>query len=113
VDRGEIPPRIRSDIDSIDTFARETVAVVDKYLALFADIHDVATAKKAARDIRDLGVELRALTTALRSTPVQSSVQEAEVALQLAKLPFRMNNQDISRVISDPLLVVRRFGIDS
>jgi hypothetical protein len=95
--------QVQPDVDTIDAFARETTSTVDRYLALFADIHDDATAEKAACDIRSLAAELKRLAAALPNIPLQPD-HEAEVTKQLAGLPSRMNSKDVSRVMGDPSL---------
>lgn len=99
----EPQPQVRSDIDTIDAFAQAATSLVDNYIALFASIHDDATAETSARDIRRLAAELKGLAAALPNIPLDPD-REAEVAKQLAKLPLRMNSQDMSRVMSDSSL---------
>lgn len=99
----EPQPEVRSDIDTIDAFARAATSAVDNYIALFANIHDEATAETGARDIRRLAGELRGLAAALPNIPLEPD-REAEVTKQLAGLPLRMNSQDMSRVMNDPSL---------
>jgi hypothetical protein len=99
----ETEPQVRSDIDTIVAFARATTSTVDNYIALFANIHDDATAETGILGIRRLAAELKGLAAALPNIPLDPD-REAEVTKQLAGLPLRMNSKDMSRVMNDPSL---------
>jgi len=90
-------------VETIDDFARETTATVGKYLALFEQVQDVASAERAATEMGNLAAELRALTSALPSIP-NDPQRDGEVAKQLAELSFQLNTKDSARVMANPQL---------
>ena len=90
-------------VNSIDAFMRQTTATVDKYRSLFEQIQDVASAEKAAAEMRSLSAQLQALTAALASIPYDSR-REVELITQLADTPLRVHTDDSMRVMNDPQL---------
>ena len=99
------PPPAKPVDDPHTKLMREVQNAVDRYIALFPEVKDEATAEKAAEEIARLTARMHELAIELSKIPYEpkQDLQMQALQAQLSNLSIsRVSNAEMQRVLSNP-----------